>query len=87
MKRILINTNTYTAFKRNVGEVVETLRRVDYIGINTVVLGELYGGFKGGSKEKRNLLLMIHSSFLNKFLTKFTHPISHAINLYFPMHL
>lgn len=55
MKKILIDTNIYTAFKRNVGEVVETLRRVDYIGINTVVLGELYGGFKGGSKEKRNL--------------------------------
>jgi tRNA(fMet)-specific endonuclease VapC len=56
LKKILIDTNIYTAFKRNVGEVVETLRRVEYIGINTVVLGELYGGFKGGSKEKRNLL-------------------------------
>jgi tRNA(fMet)-specific endonuclease VapC len=56
MKKILIDTNIYTAFKKNVAEVVETLRRVDYIGINTVVLGELYSGFKGGSKEKRNLL-------------------------------
>jgi tRNA(fMet)-specific endonuclease VapC len=56
MKRILIDTNIYSAFKRNILEVTETLRRVDYIGINTVVLGELYGGFKGGSKEKTNLL-------------------------------
>jgi tRNA(fMet)-specific endonuclease VapC len=56
MKRILIDTNIYAAFKRNISEVTETLKRVDYIGINTVVLGELYGGFRGGSKEKLNLL-------------------------------
>ena len=55
MKRILIDTNIYVAFKRNVKEVVEVLKRVDYIGINTVVLGELYAGFKGGLKEKLNL--------------------------------
>ncbi|MEW6186372.1 MAG: type II toxin-antitoxin system VapC family toxin [Thermodesulfobacteriota bacterium] len=56
MKRILIDTNIYTAFKRNVSEVTDTLRRVDYIGMNTVVLGELHGGFKGGSREKQNIL-------------------------------
>jgi tRNA(fMet)-specific endonuclease VapC len=56
MKRILIDTNIYAAFKRNILEVTETLKQVDYIGINTVVLGELHGGFKGGSKEKINLL-------------------------------
>ena len=54
MKRILIDTNIYVAFKRNVKEVVEVLRTVDYIGINTVILGELYAGFKGGTKEKKN---------------------------------
>ena len=54
MKRILIDTNIYVAFKRNVKEVVEVLRTADYVGINTVVLGELYAGFKGGIKEKKN---------------------------------
>jgi tRNA(fMet)-specific endonuclease VapC len=54
MKRILIDTNIYVAFKRNLKEIVEVLRTVDYIGINTVVLGELYAGFKGGVKEKKN---------------------------------
>ncbi len=54
MRRILIDTNIYVAFKRNVQEIVETLRGVDYIGINTVVLGELYAGFKGGVKENKN---------------------------------
>jgi tRNA(fMet)-specific endonuclease VapC len=56
MKRVLLDTNIYAAFKKNVAEVVETLRQVDYIGINTIVLGELCSGFKGGAKEKINLL-------------------------------
>ena len=56
MKRILIDTNIYAAFKRNIAGVTEILRRGDYIGINTIVLGELYGGFKGGSKERSKIL-------------------------------
>ena len=54
MRRIIIDTNIYAAFKRNVQDVVKVFRRVDYIGINTVVLGELYSGFKGGTKENLN---------------------------------
>lgn len=54
MRRLIIDTNIYAAFKRNVQEVVEVLRRVDYIGINTVVLGELNSGFKGGANEGLN---------------------------------
>ena len=54
MRRIIIDTNIYAAFKRNVQDVVKVFRRVDYIGINTVVLGELYSGFKGGAKEDLN---------------------------------
>ena len=60
MRRILIDTNIYVAFKRNVREVVEVMRRVDYIGINTVVLGELYSGFKGGDKEALNVQELEH---------------------------
>lgn len=54
MKRIIIDTNIYVAFKRNIQSVVEVLMKVEYIGINTIVLGELYSGFKGGSKENLN---------------------------------
>jgi predicted nucleic acid-binding protein len=60
MRRILIDTNIYVALKRNVKNVVEILRRVDYIGINSVVLGELYSGFKGGDKEAINLQELEH---------------------------
>lgn len=54
MKRILIDTNAYAAFKRNDPATLEVMRTAEYIGINTVVLGELYSGFKGGSRENRN---------------------------------
>ena len=51
MRRIIIDTNVYVAFKRNVPDVMKVLRGVEYIGINTVVLGELHSGFKGGQKK------------------------------------
>lgn len=54
MKRILIDTNTYAAFKKNKTDAVNTFRIAEYIGVNIVVLGELLSGFKGGSKEVKN---------------------------------
>ena len=54
MKRIIIDTNFYTAFKRNDAEAVNLLQRVEYVGVNTVILGELLAGFRCGSKEKQN---------------------------------
>ncbi len=54
MKRILIDTNAYAAFKKNDPRALQIIRTVEYIGINIVVLGELLGGFKGGSKESKN---------------------------------
>lgn len=62
MERILLDTSGYAAFKRNVPMAVEIIRSVGYIGVNVVVLGELLGGFKGGSREKKNI------EELNKFL-------------------
>lgn len=54
MKRILIDTNAYAAFKRDDAAAVKTLQISEYIGINVVVLGELFSGFKGGTKEPQN---------------------------------
>ncbi|MBI4844540.1 MAG: type II toxin-antitoxin system VapC family toxin [Nitrospirae bacterium] len=54
MKRILIDTNAYASFKRNDPVALEVIRASEHIGINMIVLGELYCGFKGGSREKRN---------------------------------
>lgn len=54
MKRIIIDTNFYAAFKRNDDEAVNLLKQVEYIGVNTVILGELLAGFRCGSREKQN---------------------------------
>jgi tRNA(fMet)-specific endonuclease VapC len=54
MKRILMDTNAYAAFKTNDSNAVDTLRTVEYIGVNIIVLGELLSGFKAGSKELKN---------------------------------
>ncbi|MBE0575258.1 MAG: type II toxin-antitoxin system VapC family toxin [Desulfuromonadales bacterium] len=54
MKRILIDTNCYVAFKREQQSIVDLLRQVEYIGMSTVVLGELLAGFLCGSREAKN---------------------------------
>lgn len=54
MKKILIDTDAYAAFKKNDARAVNVLRTVEYIGINIVVLGELLSGFMGGVRETRN---------------------------------
>lgn len=54
MKRVLLDTNAYAAFKRGEQEAVEILRHADIIGLSAVVLGELLSGFKAGRKETDN---------------------------------
>lgn len=54
MKKILLDTNAYAAFKRGDRDAVEILRRVETIGVSTIVLGELLSGFAAGSREVDN---------------------------------
>jgi tRNA(fMet)-specific endonuclease VapC len=54
VRRILIDTNIYSAFKSNDHEIVRALQTVDEIHVSTTVLGELLAGFKAGSSEARN---------------------------------
>jgi predicted nucleic acid-binding protein len=54
MKRILIDTNVYAAFKKNETDAVTVFRTAEYIGVNTIVLGELLSGFRGGNQEANN---------------------------------
>lgn len=54
MKRLLLDTNTYVAFKRGDDDAVELLRLADEVHVSTVVLGELLAGFAAGSRERRN---------------------------------
>lgn len=64
MRKVLIDTNIYSAFKTNDRGVVETFQYVDYIGMDLTVFGELLSGFKLGSKEKQNIYEL--EEFINK---------------------
>ena len=54
MRQVLIDTNSYVAFKRGNPNAMEIVRLADRIGFSTVVLGELLAGFAGGQREGAN---------------------------------
>lgn len=54
MKRILLDTSAYVAFKRGDARVTAVLRRAPEIALCPTVLGELLGGFACGSHAARN---------------------------------
>lgn len=54
MKRVLLDTNGFSALARGDGAVLAALASADVVYLSAVVLGELQAGFKGGSAEKAN---------------------------------
>lgn len=54
MRTILIDTNAYTAFMLGDAAVVEVIAHAERICLNSIVLGELLGGFAAGAREGKN---------------------------------
>ena len=54
MRSILLDTNAYTAFKLGDVAVVEVVAHAERLCLNSVVLGELLGGFAAGTREAKN---------------------------------
>lgn len=54
MKKVMIDTNIYSTAMRGEPRVVDLLRKIDQIGISTISVGELFSGFKAGSREEKN---------------------------------
>jgi tRNA(fMet)-specific endonuclease VapC len=54
MRPILLDTNAYTAFMLGEAAVVEVVAHAERICVNSIVLGELLGGFAAGSREAKN---------------------------------
>jgi len=54
MRPILLDTNAYTAFMLGSAEVVEVLAHAERLYLNSIVLGELLGGFAAGTREAKN---------------------------------
>lgn len=66
MKKILLDTNTYSRFLTGDEKVLSSLAESDVVYMSIFVLGELYAGFKGGNKEQENTQL------LKRFIQKST---------------
>lgn len=60
--RILLDTSAYVGFKRNVNQIVEAIVGSDEILFSPIVLGELFFGFRNGTKFLQNM------GELNEFL-------------------
>ena len=54
MKKILLDTNGYVAFKRGDEAALRIIQKAAVIGFSVVVLGELLAGFSSGSREATN---------------------------------
>ncbi len=64
MSGILLDTNAYSGLLRGDQKVFDVLLHASTVYMSVVVLGELMSGFKGGSKEQKNLEILM--SFLQK---------------------
>lgn len=54
MRPILLDTNAYAGFMRGDQEIVEVVAHAERLHLNSVVLGELLGGFAAGRREAKN---------------------------------
>ena len=56
MNRLCLDTSAYSNFQRGDGRVASYLDRARWVGIPSVVLGELRAGFLLGGKVEKNLV-------------------------------
>ena len=72
MKKIILDTNAYTRLLVGEEEVLNVLSVTEIVYMSIFVLGELYAGFEGGSKDREN------KETLHDFLLKTTVKILNA---------
>lgn len=54
MKNIVLDTNCYAAYRSGDIRVLDALASAETVWMSVIVLGELYAGFKGGTKMLEN---------------------------------
>jgi len=64
MKKILLDTNAYSAFMAGDTRVFDAIIEAEVTYISTIMLGELFAGFHGGKKLNQN------KNELQRFLSK-----------------
>lgn len=64
MRVILLDTNAYTKYLRGDPRILDALAGAGLVYMSVIVLGELFSGFRSGSKEKANRQIL--EAFLAK---------------------
>ncbi len=64
MKKIILDTNAYCAFLSGNKEVFSSIIESEFIYLSTIVIGELFAGFFGGNRFKKN------KEIFDKFISK-----------------
>ena len=54
MKTIIVDTNAYTRLLTGEEDVLDVIGTAETVYMSIFVLGELYAGFSGGTKEREN---------------------------------
>ena len=72
MKNIVLDTNAYTRLLTGEEDVLDIIGTAETVYMSIFVLGELFAGFAGGTKERQN------KEILNRFLLKPTAKILNA---------
>ena len=58
MKKILLDTNAYSALLQGDEKVLEAMAKAETVYMSAFVMGELFAGFRGGSRFAENRLLL-----------------------------
>ncbi len=64
MRSILLDTNCYSAYLAGDERVLSALAEAEVVYMSIFVLGELFAGFRGGTKVRQN------REYLKRFLAK-----------------
>ena len=54
MKKVLLDTNAYSGLLRGDGQVLDALAKAEIVYVSAIVMGELFAGFRGGSRYVEN---------------------------------
>lgn len=58
VSKVMLDTSAYSAFLRGNPHIKHAIQRADEIYLTPVILGELFSGFKMGTQEKKNRVLL-----------------------------
>lgn len=80
MKKILIDTNAYSRFLAGNKKILDVIGSAEMIYMSIFILGELYAGFAGGTKDMENKEALY--SFLAKPTVKILNATSETAEIF-----